>query len=699
MNLMDKIVYRFIQACIFLVPLFFLPYTRDVFEYNKHFFLIVFALVLVIVYAVRLLREKRISFATSQLDMPVLLLAGAYLISLLVSSPNTVFALLQPGGVGTILALTIVYLLVRQFIPDQKQDAGILGIGPLTTPLLLSSLVISLLLIIQVTQLPARMAFLPGFMQAKTFTPAGSLFSLMFFLGISAVLLLFSLAQKKGKPQQVSVLLVGIAAGLIASFYLASQPEFRFIRLPQTVGWRVAIASMSPPRHALFGVGPGNYINAYTAGKPAEMNQTDYWNIRFNMSSNYYFQILTELGLVGVAVLGYLIFSLVKYHGRSPLILGIFIAGLFFPLPFLAVFALYVLLAELAIKKTKAFSYPKNHHVALDALKSAFAEVHGEHAKRELSSVAIVASIVLMLLAAASLYFVGRAYAAERTMNKALISSQTPNHQQTYDLMRQAMQLNPFHPDYRFIFSRTNLALANLIAGQAELTDAQRQSINQLISQSVEHGKLAIQLYPSSGTWENLAGVYAAILPVVEGADAWTIASYNNALTLDPANPMLRIRLGGIYYQLQRYDPAIRQFELAVFLKNDLANAWYNLANAYRRAGKLPEASVAYQQTLINLDQSSPDYQTAKAEYDSLLAEAQAVQTQPRNLDTLTSPESTASAQLDNPEISIDEEQVAAEDLAPEVSLGDEEFVVASESGDLLLPTNETTTPTPTPLF
>ena len=698
MNTMDKIVYRFIQACIFLVPLFFLPYTRDVFEYNKHFFLIVFALVLVIAYAVRMLREKRISFAVSQLDMPVLLLAGAYLISLLVSSPNTVYALLQPGGVGTILSLTMIYLLARQFIPDQKQDAGMLGIGSLATPLILSSVVLSLLLVIQVLQIPARMAFLPGFLQARTFTPAGSLYSLMFFLGIGSLLLLLSLARKIGKPQQISILLVGVAAGLIASFYLASQVEFRFIRLPQTVGWRVAIASMSPPRHALFGVGPGNFINAYTAGKPTEMNQTDYWNIRFNMSSNYYFQILTELGIVGLAIVGYLIFSLVKYHGRSPLILGIFIAALFFPLPFLAVFALYVLLAELAMKKTKAFSYPKKHHVPLDALKSAFAEVHGEPPKRELSSLAVAASVVLILLAATSLYFAGRAYAAERAMNQALLSAQTPNHQQTYDLMRQAMQLNPFHPDYRFVFSRTNLALANLIAGQTELTDAQRQSINQLISQSVDNGKLAIQLYPSAGTWENLAGIYAAILPVVEGADAWTIASYNNALTLDPANPMLRIRLGGVYYQLQRYDPAIRQFELAVFLKNDLANSWYNLANAYRQAGKLPEAAFAYQETLKNLDQSTPDYQTAKAEFDSLLAEAQSAQPQRNNLDTLTSPESTPSAQLNNPELEIDEE-IPAEDLAPEVAVGDEESVVATSSGDLLLPVDETVTPTPTPLF
>src|SRR3989344_8472051 len=123
MNTMNTIARMLIQIGIFLFPLFFLPVTRDTVNFNKHIFLIVAALILVIVYCIRSLREKRFTYVSSPLDIPVLLFALSYLASLLISSPNILYALTQPAGAGTIFSLTLILLFARQFVTTSEKTS------------------------------------------------------------------------------------------------------------------------------------------------------------------------------------------------------------------------------------------------------------------------------------------------------------------------------------------------------------------------------------------------------------------------------------------------------------------------------------------------------------------------------------------------------------------------------------------------
>ena len=57
-----------------------------------------------------------------------------------------------------------------------------------------------------------------------------------------------------------------------------------------------------------------------------------------------------------------------------------------------------------------------------------------------------------------------------------------------------------------------------------------------------------------------------------------------------------------MYYQLGAYDDAIRQFQLAINLKKDYANAYYNLGHALEMKGDLQNALASYQavRTLVS---------------------------------------------------------------------------------------------------
>ena len=56
--------------------------------------------------------------------------------------------------------------------------------------------------------------------------------------------------------------------------------------------------------------------------------------------------------------------------------------------------------------------------------------------------------------------------------------------------------------------------------------------------------------------------------------------------------------MGGVFYQLGQFDAAQNQFLVAINLKPDFANAYYNLGHALESKGDLQTALSAYQATL-----------------------------------------------------------------------------------------------------
>ena len=681
---MQKLAHWIIRITVFLVPLFFLPITRDAFDYNKFALLLTTSLILLGLWATNTIKKGRIEVAFSNLDRAVFIVLGTYLLSYIVASPNKIMALTQQGATGSMFVLVLFYFLVRQFLQGEKQDKIY---SVVILPLLFSATALSVVMILQAAGIIGRFP-VPAYMQTRTFTPAGSLVSLASFLILALVVALQKTVKvfKKGSSTEKTLMstIVPILVIAVAGIgMLVARPENKPIFLPQGAGWTVAISSFSKPLSAVVGVGSGNFVNAYTTGKPSYLNQTDFWRLRSGASSNWYFQTMTETGILGILAVGFLIYTVVKNPKRSPAVMAAFVLALLIPGNFLLLFVLFAMLAILDIDRMIMYGFPAKRGEK-DLIGSAYEELVEKNVTNNnlTRPLVTVIAVVIILVVGAAFYFGGRAYAADVTMRSGIQSAFTPNNQQTYELQRTAIMLNPFEADYRVIFAQTNMALANLISQQPELTDEQKQTVTQLVVQSVNNGKLAVRLFPSAVTWENLGLLYTNLLNAVQGADTWTIALYQEALKLDPNNPGLHIALGGIHYSLQRYDAALQEFGIAIQLKGDYANAWYNAANAFREIKNVEAARAAYQNTLSLVEQGTPDYDKAKSEMDALPAMAPA--TSNEGLQELTPPESTPSAAI---------EDAPVDEVAPEVQVNEEEAVNATESGNLLLDQQ----PTPTP--
>lgn len=216
--------------------------------------------------------------------------------------------------------------------------------------------------------------------------------------------------------------------------------------------------------------------------------------------------------------------------------------------------------------------------------------------------------------------------AAEYAFGKSLLEAAANRGNETYRLMIRAIQLNPYELRYRISYSQTNLALANSIASKEDITDTDRATIQQLVEQAIQEGKAAVALNRlQAGNWANLANIYRNLVNVATGADQWAVASYQQAIALDPNNPQLRLVYGQLLYSLNQFDAAQRQFEAATLLKPDFSNAYYNLAFAYKQQEKWQLAKLSFEQTLNLVEIGSQDYETTKKDLDEVnkkLAEA-----------------------------------------------------------------------------
>ncbi len=336
------------------------------------------------------------------------------------------------------------------------------------------------------------------------------------------------------------------------------------------------------------------------AGRPAALNMTPVWNTRFLANSSALLHLGTTTGILGLIAGCFFLFHLAPRSLRSPLDwsrLAATLAIILVPpsISLLAVCAIVFLVSETQNRAIHAARPP----------------------------VAMLTGFVGLSIALGMGYLLIRSYSAEHTFFRAYLTAQQADGGAIQRTGQKAISLNPYVARYHEAYAQTNLILAAAVARQTTatqtLTDTDRTAITQLVSQSIREGKLATQLAPRQVTsWETLARLYQNLIGTADAADTWAIASYQKAIELDPTNPSLRLELGSIYLSQKNFAAAIAHFAVAVALKPDLANARYNLANAYKENGNPASAKEELLRTQSLLTQGTDDYEKVSAEIVAL---------------------------------------------------------------------------------
>jgi hypothetical protein len=462
LNLMDKMIFYFSCLVIFLVPLFFLPLTPNYFEFNKFsllFFASVFIFLLLII---RIFLAKKLIVWGSIFDLPVFLFLTAYLLSTLIVPANRFLPFFSITGI--ILILSLFYFIFNQ-IPTKDNRSWLQA-------LIISSFALSWLTIFSYLQAwPKFLNF--EFLKSQTFTPAGDFITLLIFqIILLPAIIIFGLKSKTALNKILyflTAVLNLVSLGLIGS--LIWQKTLTFQLLPYTTGWWISTEIFKNAKSLFFGFGPEGFLTAFSQFRPLNYNTTALWNIPFYVSSNYYLQLLTTIGVLGLLSLLYLLFVFAKKAFKNNpkndlLLISKLVLVLFFlifmavPVGFLTLFVFYLFLILLGQKTKKEKPLPFN----------------------QITKVLSLFCLGLLFIIG---YLQGRVWWAEKVFMEANKAAAENRGLDAYNKSLKAISLNPFQEKYHLFFSQVNWALANSLAGKKDITDAERQQVAGLISQSI----------------------------------------------------------------------------------------------------------------------------------------------------------------------------------------------------------------------
>ena len=626
-----------ISLTLFFLPILFLVNATDFFTIPKQLLIIGSVVILLVVWGVKILIERKIVLTVHSLNLPVLTFAVVLIVSTLLSR-NRYDSLIQ--AVPVVFAILFFFLIVNT-IRDKRSFSFVLA------SLVLGAAASSFITIAYFT----NFYFLPiPEIKNQFFNTYGSPIQHLIYLIPILIFSVFYIAKAVNFPKimisQVIKTDVGFFIQLVAALaclagvslityqliFLPNKP----IVLPYIYGFQTALASISQDSSRfilslIFGSGYGTFLVDFTRFKLPAFNLTNVWNLNFGFSSSYFLELIATTGLAGAISFIAIIFSLLKLRStKNPFFIPVIvmcILSIILPLSYVSVVLLFVLLAiyvsylnvsedRRVSDMTLATVLTKNGMFSFEATPE------GKQESRSESPIlpGIVFILVILISGFAGFYTYKFAM-SDFAFAESFKQARQNNGQKTYQLQAQAISDFPQRADYHRVFSQINLAVANSLSqgvqpGSSPSAQVQ-QNIVSLLQQSINSARNAVIISPlNSVHWQNLAQIYRALINVGQNAEQFALSSMNQAIALDPFNPQLYIQLGGIYYQLGNFDAAQNQFQVAINLKRDFANAYYNLGHALEQKGDFTNALATYRtvKQLSQGNQTNLDIINAKIE-------------------------------------------------------------------------------------
>jgi len=595
---------QWFSLTVFIVtPLLYLPFFANPLTLPKYAFILIGTLILLFLYLLLSLHQNKIVFARSPLSSPIVFLTIVSLVSAILSPTPILSHLL--GSLGLIIAFAVIYIIITSTPSRLKPFLIALIIPPLISTIFIINNNFELL----------NLDFL-NLSEGGWLTGHPLFFIRQALIGLAAVIALFWSKPKnnsKSIPRilyHVTLAFVILTGLIITIIKIIQTPELAKT-LDLSSSWRITIDSIkSKP---LFGVGPDQFETAFTQFKPYSLNQFDNFTTRYRTSGSEIFNLVTELGFFGLAIL-ILLFTrlwklIVRERRGTPLYILPAIVSLIFlfliPAGILGWIELLICLIIITIP----------HKFPLITLGSKFQPYELSHqdlikTRRGASGVTtapLSSIIILSVLIIAGIFYVCTFLSADYYFQRSLIFGQRGQGGETFQLQQKAILQNPHYLDYYLAFSNTNIQLANALL---QNKDSNQETTSQLINFALEYAREAQTKWPRyARISQQLAEIYKSLIGASEEAPQLALAQYSQAINLDPANPDLYFARGQLFTQLESYDQAVDSFKIATNLKPNWVLAWYQLGLAQINNQRDDLAQQAFIQAL-NLSTSEEEEQT-----------------------------------------------------------------------------------------
>ncbi|MFH1536228.1 MAG: tetratricopeptide repeat protein [Patescibacteria group bacterium] len=686
------------------LPLFFLTLTTDAFTVPKQLLLAFVVLVCLILFSAKTISEGIVRIRRTPFDLPIFLFTLFALLS----------AIFAVNRFDSIISFTPLLFAIFAYFTITNLIKTKASISFLLYCLVIGAGIISIVAVFSFF----KIYFLPfKAIQFQSFSPLGSLFDqaiyLIAVLPIAVHLALPILKVDSLKALDLKKIFAALFSILIIIGFSITLYQLLKIQapllLPFQTGFQTAFAAISQDTTRIatgffLGSGFGTYATDFTRFKQAAFNlDQNIWSYTFFRSSSFVLELLATTGILGLLSYFFVVFRFFKTDGAKPKIksnffyislLLLLILSFVLPFSFTILAFLFIVLglfaAEEGTKETSGetqyydielkFTTSKNSIFPLSSTQIPYGLYGGvESSKEEKISIGlpVVFFILLVFISGVLGFYVIRYAASDIILKNSIDAANSNNGLETYNNQVSAIGIFPYRDSYFRIYSQTNLALANSLAAQqpkGSSPSAQtQQTIYTLIQQSINAARQAVTISPQTvSNWQNLSSVYRSLIGFGQNAESFAVTSELQAITLDPNNPQGYITLGGIYYQLGQWDDAQRQFQIAVNLKPDYANAYYNLGHALESKEDFTNALIQYQ-TVKNLLTSTKDKTSLKQINDEITALEQKIGSAKQNINANPQQQTTLQNQpplgISTPSAKLPAQKPPVEIPAPETTV------------------------------
>ncbi|MFA5750318.1 MAG: hypothetical protein WC895_03795 [Candidatus Shapirobacteria bacterium] len=635
---MKTILKIYTRIVLLLFPFFFLPIIYDSFALGKSSFLLITALLGMVLWLIDLwVSKKEILKSNRWLIWFLVFLVWSGVSFFKMSLGGQTRSLMSGFGIGGLMGLVIWFFLWLQVRDKEeyKKQINILSI---------SALIVGILSLIAFMIPSSKMPFLwpknnPILSIESGWSITGSLLGevvLFLFLVLEWIKrLVIKLKEKANFNDYFKEAIVIVFLGLLFLLNIYKTVKTGWVYLDGKSSWVIAVETLK--NSPIFGMGPGNFVEAFSRFRPASFNLTKMWGSSFGISAMGILQIWTELGLVGLIMVILMVINWLKQWKKSGFwqvgILGL--AVFLLPFSFITIFLLFWVIAS-------NFDEVKDKKMGLRLGDNGF------------NIMPYLVTLLILVVIGFSGFKIVKIVLGDYYWRQSLVATSKNDGTNAYNLQIKAIGINPTMADYRAIYSQTNLALAqNFLNKEGEITDDDKEKASTLVQQAIREAKAAVTLDGNlSAYWSNLGAIYRSLIGIVDGAIDWSLQSYQQAVITDPVNPSLNMELGSLLYGAGNFSSAERAFEEVLIDKSDFANAWYNWAYAAKEQNKLQDAVNRLQQAVNLVPNTSADYERANEELNTWKKELdeatkkQAEETKaeiPKETETLITPEVTPS--------------------------------------------------------
>ena len=359
-----------LTATVYLLfPVFFLTITTDFFTFPKQILVVFASIILLILWGVKALAERKVTVLMTPLNIPVVLFAVVLILSTFFSLSRQ-DALLQSLPV---ILLCLFFFTTINFV--QEKSSFMIIIISLLIGTSVSAL-LSILAYFNIFVLPFEAVKNQGFNTHGS--PIQYIAFLLPLLVLCGSSLLDIVKKKKISAvtkdythiiQLVSALIFVVASVLVIYQIVISAQKP--ILLPFNHGFQVAFAAISQDsqrmaQSLLVGSGYGTFSADFTRFIGPAFNSYSFWNLTFAFSSSYVLELLATTGILGLIAFAFIFVNFIRSKARAtnPLFLATltaFILSLVIPFSFSMVFLLFALLslfvAHRAIENAKGFDH------------------------------------------------------------------------------------------------------------------------------------------------------------------------------------------------------------------------------------------------------------------------------------------------------------------------------------------------------